>query len=149
MTHYRYSRRSDRYQHLYCELPYDFQSEIVRDCWEFEPPEKEEIADRRKELREALLARLVSHCIPQLTQRQQQIVLARLSGEMQIDTARRLGIAQTTISHSFRGCHWTLSKGRTVRGSRRTGGIVKRLIALAEKDPEIQRILGEIASLDD
>lgn len=80
-----------------------------------------------------------------LTPRQQQVIRLCAAGLTQVDVAKELGVNQSSITKSINGnCDYGNKKKKTVYG-----GSKKKLVRIAEKDLEVQRLLNELAELTD
>lgn len=99
----------------------------------------EELLDLRDQLKDAFW-RIVR---TQLTKRQCEVIELYSQGYTQTEIAKQLSVNQSSITKSLNGnCDYR-------NGKRVYGGAKKKLHKLADKDPEIQRILSRIAELQD
>jgi len=171
----RSKNRSDRYQSLFAELPYSNEmmaefaeregimtrndpelreryldakerlNEMMAEFAEREgimtrndPELRERYLDAKERLRLAFW-RLVDE---QLTARQREVMKLYCAGFTQIEIARKLNVNQSSITKSINGnCDYR-------NGKRIYGGAKKKLRRLADKDPEIQEILKELAEIN-
>ncbi len=96
----------------------------------------DELDDLRERLKESFW-----RIVGMLTKRQQQVIRLYCAGLTQIEIAKKLGVNQSSITKSINGnCDYK-------NGKRNYGGGKRRLIKLAEKDPEIQEILAKIKEI--
>ncbi|MCW4027876.1 MAG: LuxR C-terminal-related transcriptional regulator [Candidatus Bathyarchaeota archaeon] len=138
----RKKNRSDRYQSLFAELPYS--NEMMAEFPEaqglvenYKPEDRERLMDLRDDLREELW-RLVDN---ELTARQRQVIRLYAQGYTQIEIAKQLNVNQSSITKSINGnCDYR-------NGKKIYGGARKKLRRLADKDPEIQTIIAQIAEI--
>jgi DNA-binding CsgD family transcriptional regulator len=138
----RKKNRSDRYQSLFAELPYS--NEMMAEFPEaqglvenYKPEDRERLMDLRDDLREELW-RLVDD---ELTARQRQVIRLYAQGYTQIEIAKQLNVNQSSITKSINGnCDYR-------NGKKIYGGARKKLRRLADKDPEIQIIIAQIAEI--
>jgi DNA-binding CsgD family transcriptional regulator len=138
----RKKNRSDRYQSLFAELPYS--NEMMAEFPEaqglvenYRPEDRERLMDLRDDLREELW-RLVDN---ELTARQRQVIRLYAQGYTQIEIAKQLNVNQSSITKSINGnCDYR-------NGKKIYGGARKKLRRLADKDPDIQTIIAQIAEI--
>jgi hypothetical protein len=100
------------------------------------------ISERIKELRDELI-QAVRGLFGELTAHQQEVLGLWLRGRTQNEIAEDLGICQASVCK----CLW--GNDSTSCGGKRYGGVLKRLRTLAAADPEVQRLLAELAALAD
>jgi DNA-binding CsgD family transcriptional regulator len=99
----------------------------------------EELLDLRDQLKDAFW-RIVR---TQLTKRQCEVIELYAQGFTQTEIAKRLCVNQSSVTKSINGnCDYR-------NGKRVYGGAKKKLCKLADKDPEIQKILSRISELQD
>lgn len=138
----RKSNRSSGYQHLFTEQLYS--NEMMAEFSEaqglvenYNPEDRELLLDLREELRLEFW-RLAKDT---LTERQFQVIELLAKGYTQIEIAKQLNVNQSSITKSVNGnCDYR--NGRKVYG-----GAKKKLRRLADKDPEIQAIITQIAEI--
>jgi DNA-binding CsgD family transcriptional regulator len=138
----RKSNRSNGYQHLFAEQPYS--NEMMAEFSEaqglvenYKPEDRELLLDLRDELRLEFW-RLAKD---NLTERQFQVIELLAKGYTQIEIAKQLNVNQSSITKSVNGnCDYR-------NGKKIYGGAKKKLRRLADKDPEIQAIIVQIAEI--
>jgi DNA-binding CsgD family transcriptional regulator len=138
----RKTNRSNGYQHLFAEQSYS--NEMMAEFSEaqglvenYRPEDREKLLDLREELRSEFW-RLAKE---NLTGRQFQVIELLAKGYTQIEIAKQLNVNQSSITKSVNGnCDYR--NGRKVYG-----GAKKKLRRLADKDPQIQEIIGQIAEI--
>ncbi len=136
------ANRSNGYQHLFTEQPYS--NEMMAEFSEaqglvenYKPEDRESLLDLRIDLRKEFwrLAR------ENLTARQFQVIELMAMGYTQIEIAKQLNVNQSSITKSLNGnCDYR-------NGKKIYGGAKKKLKRLADKDPRIQSIIGQIAEI--
>lgn len=138
----RKSNRSNGYQHLFAEQPYS--NEMMAEFSEtqglsenYNPEDREKLLDLRDELKSEFW-RLAKK---NLTERQFQVIELLAKGYTQIEIAKQLHVNQSSITKSVNGnCDYR-------NGKRVYGGAKKKLRRLADKDPDIQAIITQIAEI--
>jgi DNA-binding CsgD family transcriptional regulator len=138
----RKSNRSNGYQHLFAEQPYS--NEMMAEFSEaqglvenYKPEDRELLLDLRDELRLEFW-RLAKE---NLTERQFQVIELLAKGYTQIEIAKQLNVNQSSITKSVNGnCDYR-------NGKKIYGGAKKKLRRLADKDPQIQEIITQIAEI--
>lgn len=139
----RSKNRSDKYQYVLVESPCspEMLTEVADseginaqlNPWGY----NEELLILKDRLKESFW-RLVK----MLTPRQQEVIRLLARGRTQTEIAKRLGVNQSSVTKSLNGnCDY--------KGNKRVfyGGSRKRLIKLAEQDPEVQEILMRIRDI--
>lgn len=138
----RKSNRSNGYQHLFAEQPYS--NEMMAEFSEaqglvenYNAEDRELLLDLREELRLEFW-RLAKE---NLTERQFQVIELLAKGYTQIEIAKQLNVNQSSITKSVNGnCDYR-------NGKKIYGGAKKKLRRLADKDPQIQEIIQQIAEI--
>jgi DNA-binding CsgD family transcriptional regulator len=103
----------------------------------YKPEDRELLLDLRDELRLEFW-RLAKD---NLTERQFQVIELLAKGYTQIEIAKQLNVNQSSITKSVNGnCDYR-------NGKKIYGGAKKKLRRLADKDPEIQAIIVQIAEI--
>jgi len=136
------ANRSNGYQHLFTEQPYS--NEMMAEFSEaqglvenYKPEDRESLLDLRIDLRKEFW-RLAKD---NLTARQFQVIELMAMGYTQIEIAKQLNVNQSSITKSLNGnCDYR-------NGKKIYGGAKKKLKRLADKDPRIQSIIGQIAEI--
>lgn len=138
----RKSNRSNGYQHLFAEQPYS--NEMMAEFSEaqglsenYTPEDKEKLLDLRVDLKKEFWQLAKRN----LTERQFQVIELLAKGYTQIEIAKQLHVNQSSITKSVNGnCDYR-------NGKRVYGGAKKKLRRLADKDPQIQEIIAQIAEI--
>lgn len=138
----RKTNRSNGYQHLFAEQPYS--NEMMAEFSEaqglvenYNPEDREQLLVLREKLRGEFW-RLAKE---NLTERQFQVIELLAKGYTQIEIAKQLNVNQSSITKSVNGnCDYK-------NGRRIYGGAKKKLRRLADKDPQIQEIITQIADI--
>lgn len=138
----RKTNRSNGYQHLFAEQPYS--NEMMAEFSEaqglvenYNPEDREQLLVLREQLRGEFW-RLAKE---NLTGRQFQVIELLAKGYTQIEIAKQLNVNQSSITKSVNGnCDYR--NGRKIYG-----GAKKKLRRLADKDPQIQEIITQIADI--
>lgn len=138
----RKTNRSNGYQFLFAEQPYS--NEMMAEFSEaqglvenYKPEDREQLLDLRDDLKLEFW-RLAKE---NLTERQFQVIELLAMGYTQIEIAKQLHVNQSSITKSVNGnCDYR--NGRKIYG-----GAKKKLRRLADKDPEIQDIIQQIADI--
>jgi|SRR5690606_9513185 len=136
------SNRSNGYQYLYTEQPYS--SEMMAEFSEaqglvenYNPEDREKLLDLRDDLKLEFWRLAKEH----LTERQFQVIELLARGYTQIEIAKQLNVNQSSITKSVNGnCDYR-------NGKKIYGGAKKKLRRLADKDPQIQAIIAQIAEI--
>lgn len=136
------SNRSNGYQYLYTEQPYS--SEMMAEFSEaqglvenYGPEDREKLLDLRDELKTEFWRLAKEH----LTERQFEVIWLLAKGYTQIEIAKQLNVNQSSITKSVNGnCDYR-------NGKKIYGGAKKKLRRLADKDPQIQAIIAQIAEI--
>lgn len=137
------SNRSNGYQHIYTEQPYS--SEMMAEFSEaqglvenYQPEDREKLLDLKDDLKIEFWRLAKEH----LTERQFQVIELLAKGYTQIEIAKQLNVNQSSITKSVNGnCDYR-------NGKKIYGGAKKKLRRLADKDPEIQAIIVQIAEIE-
>jgi len=138
----RKTNRSNGYQHLFAEQPYS--NEMMAEFSEaqglvenYNPEDREQLLVLREQLRGEFW-RLAKE---NLTGRQFQVIELLAKGYTQIEIAKQLNVNQSSITKSVNGnCDYR--NGRKIYG-----GAKKKLRRLADRDPQIQEIITQIAEI--
>jgi DNA-directed RNA polymerase specialized sigma24 family protein len=133
--------RSNEYQHLFCEIRKsdEFLSKFTNDQGLFQ-----QNTDQIKTLQDQLSKEYYRLMFENCNDRQMRILSLLSDGYTQMETAKILGLNQSSINKTV--------KGNTYYGGKKVikyGGITKRLRRLAKSDTKIQNIIQQIYDLMD